>query len=286
MVKQRTQYRILERLVKWEYVKEVNNMIMTGMSPRKVAVWCCEHGFEISDAKLYEYKQLLQTAIGKQVTVDRLIGINAPRQNPIMSQVMMETDAKNLVKNELEVIDVIIQKGFNIMRLPSTEIKPVDVMKAIELKHKLTGGSHGMLTNYGLDQLRELEKAKMEAIVEVVANFLPPDKQDELYYAITRAERKFYKENAPEMLEEYDEMIQETMNDDSTSEDIIVEEEVPMTLGIEDTLEVIDLIDPDQSKPPLVPFCNKCNRTVRPKNTDKLPTRCPNCGSRLTLIED
>jgi hypothetical protein len=208
-----TKYYKLEKLVKWEHVDEVNDMLMNGVSPHKVSEWCKEMGFTISHPKLYEYKALLQEAITKHITVERILGIGVPKRTPIVLQALGLTSAKNLVKNEMEVLDAIVQRGYDALTNSPT-IKIQDALRAIELKNKLTQGQHAGLTGYGLDQLRELEQAKFQAIVEVVLQYLPEDKHDELQEAIAMAERTFYEEQAPEYLEEYERSLEEQLQED------------------------------------------------------------------------
>ena len=113
MAQLETRYYKLEKLVKWEHVDEVNDMLMNGVSPHKVSEWCKELGFNISHPKLYEYKEMLQTAITKHITVERLLGIGVPKRTPIVLQALGLTSAKNLVKNEMEVLDAIVQRGYD-----------------------------------------------------------------------------------------------------------------------------------------------------------------------------
>jgi hypothetical protein len=208
-----TKYYKLEKLVKWEHVDQVNDMLMNGVSPHKVSEWCKEKGFNISHPKLYEYKDMLQTAITKHITVERLLGIGVPKRTPIVMQALGLTSAKNLVKNEMEVLDAIVQRGYDALTQSPT-IKIQDALRAIELKNKLTQGQHAGLTNYGLDQLRELEQAKFQAIVSVVLQYLPEEKHEELQEAISIAEREFYETQAPEYLEEYERTLEEQLEQD------------------------------------------------------------------------
>ena len=115
-------------------------------------------------------------------------------------------------------MDTIIHLGMSALSNSPT-IKVETALKAIELKNKLTDGKHAGLTNYGLDQLRELEQAKFNAIVEVVMQYIPDDKHDELEAAIAKAEREFYHARAPELVEEYERAVEEGM------EDIVVSDE-------------------------------------------------------------
>lgn len=208
-----TRYYRLEALVKWDKVDQVNEMLMNGISPHRVSAWCKENGFSISHPKLYEYKEYLQTAITKQITVERLLGIGVPKRNPIQLQALGITNAKNTVKNEMDVLDAIVQRGFDALTQSPT-IKIQDALRAIELKNKLTNGAHGGLTGYGLDQLREVEQAKFDAMVRVVLKYVPEDKHEELEQAIAEAEREYYETKAPELLEEYEKQLQEEIDSD------------------------------------------------------------------------
>lgn len=221
MAQLETKYYKLERLCKWEHVAEVNEMLMSGVSPHKVSEWCKDKGFSISHPKLYEYKEYLQEAVTKQVTVERLLGIGIPKRTPISLMTLGITEAKNMVRNEMEVLDAIIQRGFTALQASPT-VKLQDAMRAIELKQKLTDGKHAGLTGYGLDQLRALEQAKFQAIVQVVLQYLPEDKHEELEEAIAQAERSFYADQAPEYLEEYERTMQEELDSMQTGNDVIV----------------------------------------------------------------
>lgn len=203
-----TKYYKLERLIKWDKCDEVNEMLMQGISPHKVSDWCKENGFSISHPKLYEYKEYLQTALTRHITVERLLGIGVPKRKPILLQTLGLTNTKNLVKNEMEVLDAIVQRGYDAL-MQNPVMKVQDALRAIELKNKLTQGAHAGLTNYGLDQLRELEQAKFDAVLGIVLQYLPEEKHEELQEAISTAERNFYETQAPEYLEEYEKSIEE-----------------------------------------------------------------------------
>lgn len=214
-----TKFYKLERLVKWEHVQEVNEMLIAGVNPRVVSDWCKERNFSISHPKLYEYKEMLETALAKQITVERLMGIGVPKRSPIVLQALGIETAKNMVKAEMEVLDLIIQKGYNTL-LSSPDIKISEVIKAMEIKQKITGGSHGGLTMYGMDELREVEQAKINAMVQVVMKYLPEDKVEELQEALEEAERLYYQNEAPEYLQAYEDSIQEQI--ESNPNNVIV----------------------------------------------------------------
>lgn len=205
-----TKFYKLERLCKWEHVETVNEMLMNNISPHQVSAWCKERGFSISHPKLYEYKDILQTAITKQITVERLLGIGVPKRTPIILQALGIQGVKNMVRNEIEVLDHIIHLGMAAISNNPT-IKIETALKAIELKNKLTEGKHAGLTGYGLDQLRELEQDKFNAIVNVVMKYLPEDKHEELEKAIADAERQFYHDKAPDLIHEYEQATEDQL---------------------------------------------------------------------------
>ncbi len=217
-----TKFYKIEKLLKWEFREEVDKMLIANtMSPAKVSEWCKERGFSISKQKLYDYKDMLQRAIQQRVTVEHILGIGEVRQVPHILRTLGMGAMTDLVKNELQVLDTIIQVGYNNL-IETKMVEMRDVMKAIELKDKLTGGTHGGLTGYGLDQLRELEEAKFAAILGVVMKYMPEDKLDEIQEEIEKAEREFYEKVAPEYLDDYDMEMRRRMEESMTGDDTIV----------------------------------------------------------------
>lgn len=201
-----TRYYKIEKLLKWECREQVDEMLLQGMNPEKVSKWCKENGFSISKQKLYDYKEMIRKASAKKITVEQLIGIGGDRRVPVVLEQLGMGNVQEVVKNEIEVLDAIVQIGFDNLKQMAS-VSPKDMLRAIELKDKITGGSMGGLTLYGLDQLRELEEKKFGAILEVVMKYLPEDKIEEIQEAIEVAERDFYQCYAPEFLEDYDSQI-------------------------------------------------------------------------------
>lgn len=201
-----TKYYKIEKLLKWENREQVDTMLLQGMAPEKVSKWCKENGFNISKQKLYDYKEMIRKAATKRITVEELIGIGGDRRVPVVLEQLGMGNVQEIVKNEIEVLDAIVQIGFDNLKTIGN-ITPKDMLRAIELKDKITGGSMGGLTLYGIDQLRELEEKKFGAILQVVMKYLPEDKLEEIQEAIEIAEREFYRDYAPEYLEQYDEQI-------------------------------------------------------------------------------
>lgn len=201
-----TRYYKIEKLLKWENREQVDEMLLQGMNPEKVSKWCKENGFSISKQKLYDYKEMIRKAAAKQITVEALIGMGGDRRVPVVLEQLGMGNVQEIVKNEIEVLDAIVQIGFDNLKQMGN-VTPKDMLRAIELKDKITGGSMAGLSLYGIDQLRELEEKKFGAILEVVMKYLPEDKLEEIQEAIEIAEREFYVLHAPEYLEDYDNQI-------------------------------------------------------------------------------
>jgi len=202
-----TKYYKLEKLCAWEHIKQLNSRLLDGESPTRLSDWCRLHGFSISIQKLYEYKALLQSSLAKEITVEKLLGISAagipaPRQSIMLPPVAHE-EAKVKVRNELQVLDLVIQRGFDSL-LNAKEVSLSDTLKAIEMKNKLTQGKHAGLTEFGLEQVRELEDKKFGAILEIIKRYVPSDKWEEMDKNIADIEYAYYLEHAPEYLKQYE----------------------------------------------------------------------------------
>jgi hypothetical protein len=157
---------------------------------------------------MYEYREYLYTAIQRGTTVAALLGVKGARQPIDVNNLPEGTDRK--IKNEIEVLDLIIQRGFdNLLTGNGANIKLSDAMRAIQMKNTLTGGKHGGLTEHGLEELKKVEEGKTLALIEVIKKYVPEDKWEELDQVMSDTERKYYEENAPEYLDQYEQVISE-----------------------------------------------------------------------------
>ena len=254
-----TKYYKLERLCKWSKIGEVNRMICNGLSPKKVSQFCIENGFKISTSKMYEYRDILTEALNRDITVERLLGMGQTKRSPVFLKTEGYEETRDRVKNEMDVLDNIIQKGYEAMKLNPT-IQLRDAMRAIELKNKITGGKHGGLTPDGLNELRELEERKVEAILKIVCSYLPEDKQEELQLSIEQAEREFYQEHAPHLVPEYEKALESNKNKTKTLTS--KRSDLTYTVGDIEELEEIAEIRPEAQ--------DIVTRDIIPKATEEM----------------
>lgn len=189
----------IEELLKWDMIEVVNSKLDSGESPAQIAKWINKNGFKISAPMVYQYRDVRRQAIIEGLQVENFFTpaiISKSAKNFSLSS------SKDRVKSELDVLDVIIQRGYQtIKEFDDRPIPPSLLMRAIELKNKLTEGSHNNMTAYGIDYLKQMEQAKFQAILSVVLEFIPEERREEAITAIDKAEDEFYR--GTEYYEEY-----------------------------------------------------------------------------------
>lgn len=184
----------IDNLLNWDKIKEVNHMLDEGVSPAKVCEFINENGFKISAPMVYEYRDFRKTQIANDINVESAI-------NPINKNDLFKSDqesyvtSKGVVKNELTVLDELINRGWtSLVEKPDIPVPPQLMMKAIELKNNITKGSHDHLTNYGIQDIKTIEQGKFKAVLSALLTFVPEDKVDAAIQAIDEAEENFYKQ--------------------------------------------------------------------------------------------
>lgn len=183
----------IEELLRWSKIAEVNTMLDNGVSPSKVCKFINENGFKISAPMIYEYNTVRKTNIAKDINYESAI-------NPIDKNKLFQADEvsyvvnKDRVKNELDTLDEIIERGWRtLLKTPDMPVPPQLMMKAIELKNNITKGGHDHLTNYGIQDIKTIEQGKFKAVLNALLNFVPMDKRNDAIDAIETAEENYYK---------------------------------------------------------------------------------------------
>lgn len=183
----------IESLLNWDKIKEVNAMLDENVSPAKVANWINENGFKISAPMVYEYRDFRKSQISNDLTIESAI-------NPIDKNALFKSDqegyitSKDIVKNELSVLDELIQRGWNgLKEKPDMPVPPQLMMKAIELKNSITKGNHEHLTNFGIQEIKMVEQAKFKAVLEALLTFIPEEQREAAIESIDTAEEEYYR---------------------------------------------------------------------------------------------
>ncbi|GED68507.1 hypothetical protein BRE01_22090 [Brevibacillus reuszeri] len=191
----------LEELLNWKKRPILDGMLDEGISPNKCAEWLRGQGFSISTPTVYTYDKKRKKTIYQSITRE---GTGSVREiDPETKKFKKQSDdtfpvkevvtkrSKAKVRADLEMLDVIIQKGMDtLMEMPV--ISPQTAIKAIEMKHKLTGGQHGGLTMYGVEEIKHREAGREAAITAVLLKFIPEEKHEEVFAEMERATREYY----------------------------------------------------------------------------------------------
>lgn len=194
----------LIELSNWKNIEVVNNMLDAGESPNNVCKFINQNGFKISAPMVYEYAKIRKQAIVSHISMDHILGVAAEKAKGIKIEKTESFNSKQKqLKSEIDMLDEIINKGYQDWR----EIfmnKPVTMamtMNAIKMKNDLTNSSHGFLTNYGMEQLRELEKQKYEVLIDLIMSYVPEELREQVAQEVDAAEDEYYRNT--EYYEEY-----------------------------------------------------------------------------------
>lgn len=184
----------LAELVRWEKINEVNAMLDSGTSPAQVCKWINKNGFKISAPLIYDYEKIRQQAVLNGVTIEKLLGISMVGRDASIKPGGGYETKKNKLRNEIDALDRIIDMGYS--SLDKYEGKPMPIsilMQAIKLKNDLTDGYFMGLTEYGIQQLQELEKQKYDVIFDLMMNYIPDEMREQVKDEIAITEEEFYK---------------------------------------------------------------------------------------------
>lgn len=92
--------------------------------------------------------------------------------------------------SDQQVLDVVIQQGMQSVVMGDAPIAPKDLLKAIEVKAKLTNNANQGLSLEGLQELRVHVMARDNAVAQALMKYVPEDKQAEALTAIDEAEQE------------------------------------------------------------------------------------------------
>lgn len=186
---------------------KVEEAMDSGETYEYIVDLCKEQGLEISKASLSRYKAKRDEAIETGTPLDELIDQRKKSGNivDIKSRKADSFGEKNsgekrfndtfdnidTVYNDIQALDSIIQKGVNGLQFVSTVEAPL-MIRAIEAKAKITNNSLQGLSLVGLRELKLRVTARTSAMTEVLLQYIPEDKHEEVLVAIEVAEKEYY----------------------------------------------------------------------------------------------
>ena len=247
----------MEDFLNWEKRPFVDQMLDNNEPPYKVCDWMKENGFSMSYPTLYNYAKKRKQAAAQGVTVDILFYQNKRKgkvekaiqemgleneeklkkpelkvvvnknkgkkkkkqsdEQKLENQIKPSPQQKRKIHTEMEMLDLIIQKAFDTVMMME-EVQPETALKAIKLKHEITGGEHKGFTIHGLEEIRRREEARMMAIENVLLKYIPEEKWEEVLQDMERTTMEYYKEHG--LLEAYQRMKeQEGVEEEDDNED-------------------------------------------------------------------
>ena len=176
-------------LIQWEYIGEVNRILDSGATAETAWIWATEHGFKIGRQTMYNYNNLRKRSAAENVSMERILGIMS--RSPLTSMAGRIT-TKEKLKSELDALDMVIQRGYDNLVENKEQITAATMMAAIKLKNELTEGTHGFLTSFGMERLREIESNKYALIVKHLLSYIPKDLRDEAISTMAKLEEDYY----------------------------------------------------------------------------------------------
>lgn len=173
----------------------------------EIVEMCAENGLTISKSSLSRYKDKMEEAFVTGVDPEELLDRRVDNTLVKLADKEMAGTTSNSVKTNwgevtnrgtkiysyLEVLDDMIEKGANGLDLIDA-LEPSYLLKAIELRNKIDGGQTQGLTNIGLTELSARYQARINALAEVVMEFIPEERHEEVLAAISTYEEEYYRD--------------------------------------------------------------------------------------------
>jgi len=210
-------------LKKWNNKPLLDKMIDDDTPVKVMVAWCNDNGFPISVPTMYSYikqrreslvngltKELLQPKNDadslKKALEDSTLKKAREKGNAqfkenrarerakvkaTLEKELAHQDSPKRIRHDLELLDEVIQKGFDTLSKMDV-ISPVTAIKAIEMKHKLSNGSTGGYTHYGLEEIKLREAGREQAIIAAILEFVPMEQHDAVIQRMEDATQAYY----------------------------------------------------------------------------------------------
>jgi len=187
---------------------KVNEALRTGtMTYEEIIELADEYGISISKSTLTRYKKKLEEhdetgvplidLIDKRKKNGNVVNIKEKRTGQLTTKEEREKsfdevfDNTNKVYNDIQVLDEVIQKGYNGLQLTET-IELPHMLRAMDTKAKITDNSLQGLSLVGLRELKLRSQAKTDAMLNAIMVYVPEEQHEELTQFIEEAEKEFY----------------------------------------------------------------------------------------------
>lgn len=157
-----------------------------------IVSFCKEKDFDISESSLSRYNSQRKEALETGQDLGDLVRDGREKNGNIVSIQGNKVDESSTsgygkqdkeVINVVDMLDEIIQKGYKGLQMLET-VSVSDAFKAAELKHKFTDGKDEGFSSVGLTQILLGFQMRTDAMLEVMAEFIPKEKHEEIFKLI------------------------------------------------------------------------------------------------------
>lgn len=208
-------------LVKWNSRPLLDKLIDDSTPVKELVAWCNDNGFPISPPTMYSYIKQRREAIVNGLTLELLHAKEDPLKKALedatrnmarekgnaqykenrakeraevkatLGKELADQESPKRIRHDLELLDKVIQKGFDTLSKMDV-ISPATAIKAMEMKHKLTNGSTGGYTHYGLEEIKIREAAREQAITTAILEFIPKEQHETVIKRMESVTREYY----------------------------------------------------------------------------------------------
>lgn len=186
---------------------KVDNALDEGRSYSYIISLCERYDLELSKASITRYKQKRQESLETGMDLGELIDGRKP-SSKVVSILDKEADSSKVgdmlshydgsfdkfekTVSDIEVLEAVIDKGFRTIQTVDYVDAPI-MMKAIELRAKLTGNKLQGLTLNAMKEIQLKQVAKESAMIEAMMEHVPEELHEVVLDAMKEKEEEFYR---------------------------------------------------------------------------------------------
>lgn len=200
---------ILQQLYENKLISsKVNTFLDDGKTLEFITKFINSQGLEISRSSVDNYKSKREESIATNTPLGELLDKRKRTGNVLELSAYEDSDEEgsliatdtnnytdmpksNRILSDLEILDKMESIGARTLDA-MTELDPQLLLKVIEAKTKLTGNVAGGITIDGVKMIRLQQQALEAAYTEVLMQYIPEDKHEEVLQKMGKAEQEFY----------------------------------------------------------------------------------------------
>jgi hypothetical protein len=182
---------------------KVDNALDEDMSYDDIIELCQSYDLELSKSAISRYKSKRKEAIengwdlGEMIDKRKKTSVKdiEEKETPILEveESPFEQSKKHTqtLYDDVQVLDMIISKGAKGLEFVET-LDPALMIRAMETKDKITGNQLRGMTIVGLRELHIKQTAQETAMSEILLEYIPEDKHEEVLQRMEDLQNEFY----------------------------------------------------------------------------------------------